>query len=384
MLFCHLDGVDIKENIDLLIVAGGDKNRKSPAYNINKLLQVLSQLTRNMFLITSCDKNNISNINYEHIIQIYQQYNLNFIKYFTCQISVFRELKRLYLKKDVKNVLFMFGHDLSILPIFFAKLNGSRIIIRSDGRPSVVVSKYLNERLPLKKIFFKAIEEIDYRIADVLLTECNYMISENNFEKFNAKIGNLPLDSSKYRKIWPICSRKYDVGFIGRLDPEKGISNFIKSLDLTKRKLNILIIGEGTEKDRSLSALQKLESIGKINFKFKNWADKDQLNHYFNEIKLLIIPSSLEGLPNIMLEAIASETPILASPVGGIPGIVKDGETGFIMENNSPECIAKNVIRALNHPNLDKIAENAHDLVRKEYTYEATVERYKKILSNAN
>ena len=78
----------------------------------------------------------------------------------------------------------------------------------------------------------------------------------------------------------------------------------------------------------------------------------------------------------------ACGTPVLATPVGGVPGVIKDGETGFIMENNSPECIAKNVMRALEHPNLDKIIKNARELVEKEFTYEAAVERYRKILEN--
>jgi hypothetical protein len=50
------------------------------------------------------------------------------------------------------------------------------------------------------------------------------------------------------------------------------------------------------------------------------------------------------------------------------------------MENNSPECIAENVIRVLNYPDLDKIAKNARELVEKDFTYEGAVERYGKIL----
>ena len=79
----------------------------------------------------------------------------------------------------------------------------------------------------------------------------------------------------------------------------------------------------------------------------------------------------------------ACDTPVLATPVGGIPDVIKDGETGFIMENNSPECIAENEIRALEHPELEKIVKNARNLVEEEFTYEAAVERYKKILEDA-
>ena len=82
-----------------------------------------------------------------------------------------------------------------------------------------------------------------------------------------------------------------------------------------------------------------------------------------------------------MLEAMACGTPVLATPVGAIPDVIKDEETGFIMKDNSPECIARNVIRALNHSNLEQVAQNARALVEKEFTFEKAVERYREILS---
>jgi glycosyltransferase involved in cell wall biosynthesis len=63
-----------------------------------------------------------------------------------------------------------------------------------------------------------------------------------------------------------------------------------------------------------------------------------------------------------------------------LPDLRKDGETGFIMENNSPECIAENIERVLNHPDLDIIMKNARELIEREFTYEAAVEKYRKIL----
>ena len=77
-------------------------------------------------------------------------------------------------------------------------------------------------------------------------------------------------------------------------------------------------------------------------------------------------------------------TPVLATSTGGAPDLIKDDETGFIMENNSPECIVKNVIRALEHLELEKIVKNARELIEKEFTYEAAVERYRKILENCS
>jgi len=111
-----------------------------------------------------------------------------------------------------------------------------------------------------------------------------------------------------------------------------------------------------------------------------DWTPHKNLIDILNTLKLLVLPSYTEGLPNVILEAMACGTPVLATPVGAIPDIIKDGETGFIMEDNSPECIAKNIVRALNHPDLEKIAENGRRLVEQEFTFEKAVKRWKKIL----
>lgn len=94
------------------------------------------------------------------------------------------------------------------------------------------------------------------------------------------------------------------------------------------------------------------------------------------------MPSYTEGIPNIMLEAMACGTPVLATPVGAIPDIIKDGQTGFLLENNSPECIAETVLKVLDMPDdkLEKVSDNACALVEKKFTFEAAVERWSGII----
>lgn len=78
----------------------------------------------------------------------------------------------------------------------------------------------------------------------------------------------------------------------------------------------------------------------------------------------------------------ACGTPILTTPVGIISNIIKDGKNGFILENNSPDCIAKNIIKILKYPSLDDIVKNARTFVEEKYTYENAVESYWLILQN--
>lgn len=80
-----------------------------------------------------------------------------------------------------------------------------------------------------------------------------------------------------------------------------------------------------------------------------------------------------------MFEVTTYGIPVLATPVGAIPNIIIDGKTGFIMENNSPECIAENVIRVLNSPDLERVAEDGRRFVEEHFTFEHMVERWKEM-----
>jgi glycosyltransferase involved in cell wall biosynthesis len=114
---------------------------------------------------------------------------------------------------------------------------------------------------------------------------------------------------------------------------------------------------------------------------FIEWINHDELPIYLNKLNLLVIPSYTEGLPNIMIEAMACGTPVLATPVGSIPDFIKDGNTGFLMENNSPECISENIIRAINYSDINSISENGHSMVKQEFSKENTIKKWLQLFS---
>jgi glycosyltransferase involved in cell wall biosynthesis len=70
----------------------------------------------------------------------------------------------------------------------------------------------------------------------------------------------------------------------------------------------------------------------------------------------------------------------LATADGTIPVSVREGKTGFIMENNSPESIAENINRALKDPNVEKVIPNPKKMVEREFTFESTKNHWNRIL----
>lgn len=360
----------MNRNTDVLLVCTGPGTTQE---NLNKLTGILEAISEDTLLIMYSD---ITDNKYK-----LRRHKGHFVKRFLCdQLQTSRAIFLACKNNEINIVLFAFGQDLQLIPIIYTKLKGKKIILRSDGRPSVVMQNRFKYKplsfLSIAKYFFWIIEEINYRLADCVLTECEYMISKNHFQKYNSCVGNLFVDTVNFSADIPIQSRKYDVGFVGRLLKVKGIKNFLRSLELLHNNYNIVIIGDGEEKHNVIHESQLLP------FTYINWIENRELPKYLNDIKLLVVPSYMEGLPNTILEAMACGTAVLATPVGGIPGVIKDGKTGFILKNNSPECIATNVIRALDHPDICRITSCARALVEHEFAFENAVKRWRIILEH--
>jgi glycosyltransferase involved in cell wall biosynthesis len=371
----------MKKDIDILLIGGGNSRIKSAIEHTNDILKILLNITDNIHLVTSCNNDSISELNNKNIHSIIY-YKDRFRRFLYTQLLESKAIFSMLRTHNIKTVLFAFGQDLSIIPVILAKIVAKRVIIRSDGRPTVVLKKYYKNQSPMKWLFFKIIEEINYRLADIVLTECEYMILENDFQGYNSRTGSYFVDINRFLNRIDLHNRTYEIGFVGNLNREKGILDFLDALELLNRSYSVIIKGVGEEKDNVLDRIQTLKRKGKVSIDYVGWVERSKLPNHLTEIKLLVLPTYREGLPIQILEAMACGCVVLATSVGGIPGVIKDGETGFILENTTPECIVKNITRALEYPNLCEIVKNARQLIEKDFTYEVAVERYKEILVN--
>ena len=223
------------------------------------------------------------------------------------------------------------------------------------------------------------LENIVLFLADQIAVESESVIKFSDLEKFRNKIsiyGAKYIDLDLFVKRKELRDRKNLVGYIGSLVELKGVMELAKAIPLVLKErgdVKFLIVGDGPLSPKLREILKMEEASGKV--EFVGWIPHTEVPKYLNEMRLLVLPSYTEGLPGVVQEAMACGTPVLATPVGAIPDLIKDGETGFIMEDNSYKCIAKNIIRALEHPRLNEIALNARRLIEREYTYEVMVEK---------
>lgn len=302
------------------------------------------------------------------------------LNYIRTQLEISRKLVKLRTKVNLW--FFFIGGESLVIPVLTAKLLRKNVVIASAGSGLKVAQA---QKDPLAREL-ALLQNVNYCLSDRIIIYSESLIEEHGLQKYKHKIliaHKHFLDFDKFRTKRGFNERGNLIGYIGRLSKAKGVLNFLDAIPRIleeKSDVEFVIVGDGQLQDKIEKYLDERNLKSKV--KLLGWIPHDELPQYLNELKLLVLPSYTEGLPNIMLEAMTCGTPVLATCVGAIPDVIKDKETGFIMKNNSPECIARNVIRALNHSNLEKIARNARILVEKGFTYEKAVERYREILSN--
>lgn len=373
----------LSDNSNILVVAGGQKDNQSAAHNQRKVLDILNSVGYEICLITHCDDSSNFPIP-DSCIKHLKSYNNPISSFILEQISEMKAIHEINCKKNIETILFSFGRDLHILPILFSKILGKKVFLRSDGKPTRIIKEYLDNKNFLKIWIFKMIEEINYRLVNSIFTECEYAIKDNNFEKYRKTYSlNLYTDTHRFISTKKLFERTFDIGYIGRFHEEKGILNIIKSAkNIVQHYPNIkfFIAGEGYLLDDIIDLIE-YDNIEK-NVYLHQWISHSELPEFLNQIKIILNPSIKEGLPNMILEAMSCKTVVLATPVGAIPAIIRDGETGFIMEDNSPECIAHNVIRVLQSPNLEQITESGRQLVEDNYSFEKTLKTWKMVFAD--
>lgn len=357
---------------------------KSGFIPLSNIIELLYPLSNNVYLIAG-DEGFEYYKSEKRLNPIDIRYNLPFFlntgitNYISFQLKI--AIWIIEKRTNIDILIFFIGGDTLLLPIIASRILRKKVFMLIAGSS---VKSLKAQRKTYKKSGVKYLQSITCSLAQKIIVYSNKLIEDYKFERWKDKIliaGEHFLDFTTFTVTTPYPDRPPLIGYIGRLSAEKGIQHFVHALPAilnNKQDLRVIIGGDGQLKESIETTLDAEKITAYVDL--PGWISHDNLPKYLNQLQLLVLPSYTEGLPNIMLEAMACGTPVLATPVGAVPDVIVDGKTGFIMENNSPECIAENVMRALEHPELEGVAQRARALVEREFTFERAVERWKSIL----
>jgi glycosyltransferase involved in cell wall biosynthesis len=357
---------------------------------LNNLVALVSPLTSKLFLITGGDyRNEAHEI---EIIRVKAGRRSSLVSKILEQASAQMRISRilLNLRGEVDILLFFNGAGLT-LPLVFARFLRIKCIIvlmNLGAAPVIHATKESGSQGQFGELFRLRIQDIlerlSYFFADELIVYAPSIVGEAGLRKYERKViiaREHFINFDQYRLKNDIERRDNVIGYIGRLKHEKGIMNLVKAIPEVLRQKNdatFLIIGEGHLEDEIRTYVGRHGLQDKVTL--VGWIPHEELPDYLTRLKLLVLPSYTEGLPNTMLEAMACGTPVLATSVGAIPDVLRDKETGFLMRDNSPPCLAKNIVETLTDPELKRIALNARNFVENEFKYETLVETWRDII----
>ena len=214
---------------------------------------------------------------------------------------------------------------------------------------------------------------------------CRYFnIKKNSFPK----VAN-PIDISRFNQEECLGNGQKSVLYVGRLEFRKGVHILIKAMpEVIKKypKARFIFVGADcgmshyiVTKARQLKVFNNIDLIGEI--------ERNKVKEYYFSASCCVVPSLWENHPYVCLEAMACGRPVIASKVGGIPEIIRDGTTGLLFNSGSFNALAEVIIRVLGNEELaSKLGSNAKEYIKNEYSIDKiikqTVDIYEKVIND--
>lgn len=232
------------------------------------------------------------------------------------------------------------------------------------------------------------------KFASLVFKNCNTIICQGEFWE-NFFIKEFAIDKRKLIVIknWidtkPFIKNRIKSGnspvvkilFLGHITKNKGIYDIAKAVKLIGRNDFIInMVGDGNEIDNFSEYIKKEELESKI--KLLGWKFDKEKHELLKESNILILPSYREGLPNAILEAMASNLAVIASNVGSIPDVIENDYNGKLVNVNSPLEIKNAILYYLeNKSNITSHAAKGVEIVEKQHSIENIVPLFKSIMS---
>lgn len=282
-------------------------------------------------------------------------------------------------KCDIIHAQFLFS---GFVGVFIKKLTGKKLVITVHGSDIYTIPK----RGLLKQIYIRVLSHSDCfitvstanrkKLIDLGLRRNIIFVIPNGIS-----LSMFDQMSTLYRE-----ENKNIIMWTGRMIEVKGLEYLIQAMKMVVNRYPnsyLMLIGDGPIKHKLIELATTL-SLNE-NVTFVGNVPNNSVPRYLHHADIFVLPSLSEGLPVSLLEAMAAGKPVIASNVGGISDLIKDGINGFLVESKDAEQIAKKINYLLEHPaERIRMGLESKKLVEENFTWdkiaEKTIEIYRNIL----
>jgi len=139
--------------------------------------------------------------------------------------------------------------------------------------------------------------------------------------------------------------------YLGRIVPVKGLHVLIESLRYLKESVHLAIVGPVGNLEYYQEILKRTEAEnqkGKHRITYLGVLPQEEVIKWYQSASVFVLPSFMEPFGVVLLEALSCETPVIATPVGGVPEVVRDFENGILVPVNNPQKLAEAIQYLLN------------------------------------
>jgi glycosyltransferase involved in cell wall biosynthesis len=169
------------------------------------------------------------------------------------------------------------------------------------------------------------------------------------------------------------------IGAVGRLSAEKGFDMLIAAADRLRKSgldIQVIIVGEGDEKP----ALQRLVAELKLESRVSLLGYRADVIELYQAMDVFALSSLREGLPNVVLEAMALEVPIVATRIAGVPRVIEEGQNGLLVNAGDVDGLTRSLGRLLEDASLrQKLGNAARKRIETQHSFAVRMQKVRAI-----
>jgi glycosyltransferase involved in cell wall biosynthesis len=275
------------------------------------------------------------------------------------------------------DILHAHDYKTNLLALLLGRLFGIRVITTLHGyvtRGGRLEAYYQLDRWALRFLDHVVAVSPDLRdfLANMGIPRSRYTLIENGIDAEEFQRRRQPAAA---KQLLGIDSKHLVIGAVGRLYPEKGFDLLIRAVDkLLKAGLcvKLLIVGEGEHRlflEHLIEDLGRKQDVQLLGY-------RSDTRDLYEAMDVFALSSLREGLPNVLLEAMAMEVPVVASRVAAVPGVIADGENGLLVDPGSETQLTQALERLLGEPALRaRFRKEGRHTVETRYTFARRIQK---------
>lgn len=277
-----------------------------------------------------------------------------------------------------------------LVTVLFASTIAGRIAAKLAGKGIRIVTcvqarniNYHWWQFALLRLTSRATERFFFNSRSAMPFALEHEGARAELSHYVANGVELPLGSSGKPRMWadfglPFNANDEVIATIGRLDPQKGYLGLLRAFEQVvgqRKRARLLIIGAGPQEGELRVLAEDLGVAEWVIFAGER-ADGPLL---VSIARLYVQPSLFEGTPNALMEAMAAGVPSIASAVDGVPEIVTDGISGWLVPPCEPAALAVAILKALCDTDFAaEVGSQGREVMFKCFDLELMIEVYEK------